>query len=1003
MVELIIKVIAELKVLPIAIVICGLCIGKGVAMSDDVKWNAYKGELITYPGPWAFEIGKSAVILVSDLELQTMASNPDAILNLSLTYEPLNTTLRQVCARAQAAGQRTLIIAFDHFFSQYRPGQTGPRRWTPDMDEYVQRIKKISDFAGKFRLGLELSILSPLEIGPAYRRATGESGEWMHYRKGLRDPKTGRFSVQLWQQKRWANNKGIVELEDAGVRVFAFKEQVIPGTPYRVVAPESIVEITDVAKVEQWDGMVARGASDYRAQRIRVYGEGRTEIGDLDRVLVVQQYRTPEMDYFSTKALPFLKALIDKYAEAGVKLHGLYADEMHIQQDWDYFNHHENGEFAMRYVSPGLAKEYAKRFGSEYEDFAKYLVYFVYGQEDFSNNVMAKQRAMCVFGSSPEDIRRTALFRARYYHLLQDGVVDLFAQAKRYAEQRMGYKLEARAHATWAESPTIDKWDTGQLPMFPSAYEYTSNFVWSNTVHQSAAACSDYFKWGDFLTGNGNDHAEGGYADRNYYALALACSTGILNEVPYSYAAHWGMPSEISRRRSQLESAFGTGGSPLFGLVEEMEHRDVDVLMLYPIDLVAVEERFGSWMTQYGYANYVTASKLLEAGRLDGPAIRLGGRRFSTLVVTFEPFPSARVLNVMKQFVEAGGRLVWSGPPPVLTQEGDDALSVWQGIFGVEYTPGQSEGIAAPGRKVMFEGRLKDVQPQTILTDFLVDRVYPVKPNEHTSVVARIKDMTVGTLRQVGDTGLAVFLGYRPRDDQSASLGYETRNWFEVLCAIGAYAPTGRFSDVNDNTEYISRTSPYLTCRFPNGAVSIAPHFKEMEETWPGGFARKQDEDKAYMERHPLPPNDLKLKDFRVNGHSITFNGQGAMAFRVSEAGDLIAFAGSQCAKIVVDGRDFIFSDQEQPVHQIAWAPVPEGRRVPGGAVMQIMVYGTAKVRIPVTGVSSDVELVVEGSKPGSRGAVIPSRLQNGVLFFEVTDQTSGRWMYVVNKESPSK
>ena len=66
-------------------------------------------------------------------------------------------------------------------------------------------------------------------------------------------------------------------------------------------------------------------------------------------------------------------------------------------------------------------------------------------------------------------------------------------------------------------------------------------------MHQAASACSDYFKWGDFLTGNGNDHAEGGWLDRNYFALALGCSTGILNEVPYSYAAHWGMPGPISR------------------------------------------------------------------------------------------------------------------------------------------------------------------------------------------------------------------------------------------------------------------------------------------------------------------------------------------------------------------------------------------------------------------------------------------------------------------------
>ena len=79
-----------------------------------------------------------------------------------------------------------------------------PRKLTPDMDEYIQKIAAIGKFAEGYGLGLELSLLSPLEIGPAYRARTGESGMWLHYRKGLRDPKTGAFDVQLWRQTRWA-------------------------------------------------------------------------------------------------------------------------------------------------------------------------------------------------------------------------------------------------------------------------------------------------------------------------------------------------------------------------------------------------------------------------------------------------------------------------------------------------------------------------------------------------------------------------------------------------------------------------------------------------------------------------------------------------------------------------------------------------------------------------------------------------------------------------------
>jgi len=959
-------------------------------MADRVPEDVYRGELIAYPGAWAFELGKSAIILVSDQELEMLA-DPDRVLNLSLTFDRTEQSLRQVCEAAQAAGHRTLIVAFDHFFSQYRPGQAGPRRLTPDMDEYVQRIAAVGQFAAQYGLGLELSLLSPLEIGPAYAAQTGESGLWMHYRKGLRDPQTGAFSVQLWQQQQWVNNKGPVAIEDAGVRVFAFHEQPIGGTPYRVVAPDSIQEISDVAQVERFPGLTRDGG--FRAQRIRIHGEGRTEIGDLDHVLVVQQYRVPEMDYFSPRALPFLKQLVGKYTAAGVRLNGLYSDEMHIQQDWDYFGHHDNGEFAVRYVSPGLAQAFAERYGEQYRDFAKYLVFFAYGQEDTANDLSAKSGAMHVFGPSPQQIRETALFRARYYHLLQDGVVDLFTQAKHYAEQRMGHRLESRAHATWAESPTCDRWDTGQDNGPRHQYEYTSNFVWSNTVHQAASACYDYFKWGDFLTGTGNDHAEGGWLDRDYLALALACSTGILNEVPYSYAAHWGMPGPISQRRWLLAATYGTAGS-VYGAVQGLQHRDTDVLMLYPTDLVAEEERFGSWMTQYGYANTITQDKLLGRGQVAGGAVEVAGRRFTTLVATFEPFPKEALLTMMQQLAAGGGRVIWSGPPPVLTAEGTPALPAWQELFGADYAPRQNEGQLAPGMLVTFEGALGGVTPQIILTDFLVDHIYPVTPREGAQAVARVKDATVGTHRRLPGGGSATFLGYRPRDDQSGSLGYDARGWFEVLYAVGAYPPTGRFGDANDNTDYLSRVGPLLACRFPNRTVTITNHLRDLEEDWPGGFARDEAADRAYLERCPPPSDELHLKELQVNGHTVTYDGTEAVAFRLNAQGELIAFAGNACREITVDGKTTVFADQVMP--QVVWAPVAAERRVEGGAVVQIMTSGQGTVRLPAAAVPGDVELLAEGPTPGSRGAAIPSRREDGALVFDATDATAGRWVYGV-------
>lgn len=978
---------AMLKILVLIVGILLLAKQGGAAGVEDV----YAGDMVRFPGPWAFQLGRQSIILVTDKDLEDL-SDPDKVLNLSLTYDKYEDSLRGVCESAKAQGIRTIILSFDHFFAQYRPGQSEPRKLTPDMDEYVERIAAISNFAAQYGIGLELSLLSPLEIGNAYIAKTGESGKWMQHRKGLRDPVSGTYSVEYWQQKMWANNKGPLAIKDAGVRVFAFSETPIGNGTYRVVAPNSIVEITETAQVEY-----LQSDDDPIRRRVRVHGSGRTDIGELNRVFVVQQYISPEMDYFSPKATEFLHTLIDKYADAGVKLNALYSDEMHIQQDWDYFAHHDNGEFTLRYVSDGFRERFAQLYGSEYLDFAKYLIYFVYGQEEFSHTVDAKESVMHVLGDSPEDVRRTALLRSRYYQLLQDGVVDLFANAKKYAEQRFGRSLLSRAHATWAESPTIDHWRTEPGEMWSSKYEYTSNFVWSCTVHQAAAACHDYFKWGDFLTGNGNDHAECGWLDRNYFGLALGCSTGIINDIPYSYAAHWGSPHVIARLRGALIDAYGTAGSELHTLVQDMQHRDVEVLMLYPLDLVSVEERFGSWMTQYGYANYITQAKLLEKGKVLNGAIELGGRRFSTLVALFEPFPSQQLLDTMERMLSQGGRVIWSGPPPVLTKDGKDALGQWCRIFGVNYNPGIAEGKMAPGAVVSFEGALAKLTPQTILTDMLVDRIYPVTPSDGTQTLAKAKGFIVGTGLTTKEGGHAIFLGYRPRDDQSASLGYETRNWFEILDAVGAYPPTGKIKRGNDNTEYVSRTTDYLACRFPNGTVSIAPHLRTVVEGWSGGFGRDEKEDAEYLKNNPPPSDKIELKSFVANGHRVTYSGVLAVSFRVGTGGELVGFSGSNCKEITVDGRKWVFADKA--LSRIAWAPVSESRKVKGGAVMQIFVEGNAEVKIPLTKSTGNVALFAQGNAPGMKGAQIPCKIERGYLRFTADKTSSGRWLYLVPGE----
>ena len=961
-----------------------------------VHEDVYAADLLRYPGPWAFGLPRVGIILVSDEELERLA-DPDNVLDLSLGRGERRESLRQVCEGAAARGARTLMVAFDHFFSRYR-GIDGhqPRAFLPDMDEYIERIAKVGRFAETYGLGLELSLVSPLELGTGYRRATGESGRWLHYREGLRDPSTGAFAVQLWRHERWGNNKGAFELAPAGVRAYAFREERIPGTHLYAVSPDEIAEIEGDIDVDESGPL--REDGDFRARRVLIRGSGSAAGADLDRVLVVQSYESPEMDYFSPRTAEFLDDLLTRYDKAGVKLNGLYSDEMHIQQDWHYFSHHEHGQFALRYVTDSFASRFAEAYGDVYADFDKYMVYFCTGQHDFLHTTEATSPAQRVFGPSPRDVHETILFRSRYYRLLEGGVVDLMVDAKRRAEELAGHSLESRAHVTWAESPTIDLWDASPIPSHARKYEFTPDFIWSNTVHQAAAACQDYFRWNAYLTGGGNDHAEGGYADRDYFGLALACSTGVLNDTPYAYAAHWGMLPEIAERRQALVDAFGAVAGPMFQAVQESSHRDVDVLMLYPIDLVAADERFGSWTAQYGYANYITADVLLAEGAVtNGGRIAIRDRTYTTLCALYEPVPSERLLAMMRELVDAGGRVVWSGPPPLVNAEGSDATTAWSELFAAECAEPTALGLPLPGRIVEFADALTGVPAQPILTHLPIDAVNALAPLDGAQVVARCDGRIVGTQRRHPSGGSATALGFRLRDDQSASLGHEARTWFEVLNALGAYPPTDA-DGVNDNTEFVSRTTPFLACRFPNGTTAVAPHFRTYAEGWEGGFHRNEDRDREWLAEHPLPSDRIELDDFAVNGHRVTYSGRLAVAFRLNDAGELVAFAGRGCRDVEIDGRSWTYADE--PLDELAFAPVATEQRVPGGSVARIHARGSGVVRVPVSAIpefdATSVSFALEGATPGSRGESVAARVDGDAIVVELTGATSGRWIHAV-------
>ena len=893
-----------------------------------------------------FGAGGQSIILTSDQQLEDL-THPDRKIDNSLGYTPQIESLREICERGRRHGSKEAVLAFDEFFRQYRTDKNTERKLTPDMDEFVDKIKIISDFAKTYDIGLCLSLLSPLELGAAYKKQTGKSGRWLAYKVAPRNVKDGAFSLEMWQQLFWTNNKGRTPVTLKGVKAYAFKERKL-SMAMREVKPEDIVPLKDV-HYEVIDSIGGTEFGEMSMKRLRIFGKG-DAVGGADRVLVMLEYESQEMDYFDPGASDFLKRLMKKYYDKGVNITSLYSDEMHIQQDWYYFGHQEEGQFACRFFTESMAKRYREKFGTPIDD--RYMLYFVYGPPTYRPTVEASMSIQYVMGETPADMHRTFLLRDRYYRLLNDDVVDLFNGAKTYAEQLYGRELRTNAHASWAQSPTIDYWDTEKLPMNRYKYEYTPNFVYGNTVHQAAAGCYDYFKWGEYLEPTGNDFAEGGWSDRDYYGAAMAASIGVINKHPMAYAESWGMPDKAHKRKRAVSMAYGYTRDPAMLKITGGVHRDVDVLMVYPMNLVAVDQRFGSWMTQYGYANYLTSDKLVAMGKVtDDGKLRVAEKEYGTLVALFEPLPEKGLLDLMERFVEAGGKVVWMSMPPLLDKSGEDCTAQWQRLFGARYSHDCNIGEIACAKQVTFEDVLKGIPNQTIPTDFTVDRIYPVECLDGATVIARESGRPLGVRKRHGK-GEAYYFGFRLRDDQSQSLGYEERTMFEVLNACGAYPSTGKFK-VNDNPSYLSRTGSYLVTAFPKNTTMVTAHYRTHPETWPGGFSRNREEDSRILEQNPLDSDAIMLDRTKINGHEVSFDGNLSMSFRM-ENGRLTAFSGQGCTGIRIDGRMYRFT--EKPA-DILFAPEADS------STSYVRTNAAGSITLPVPAGVKSVEATM-GGKP---------------------------------------
>jgi hypothetical protein len=809
-------------------------------------------------------------------------------------------TLRGRLESFQKENAAIIQVTYDFFFGGAK------RTLFPESEKTIRVYKVIHDLAKQYGLDFSASVSNPLDLGDGYVKDHDEIGYSWHYHEGLIDPQ-GNFSVRMSMQTQWSNNKGPVRLETSRVLVYAFKEERFGDSPYFYVNPQEILDISSSGRLEIMgsEDISKRGNGSVP---VRVMGRWEGLRPGYDRCLAVLVYKTRELDYFAPAARDYMRGILDTHAKAGISYQGFYSDEMHIQFDWDSNVHFARTEVSTRYLTPNLAECFAAAYGSEFEDFGKYLVYFSYCQHDFCS----EQRDLPVqhiLKPGAEGVYATWLFRKRYFEMLNDQVVRLCVDTKAYAEEKFHHPIDAHGHATWKESPTLDKnypemkWYSLRRDDLFSRYDYHDEYVASSSVIEAVAGCYDYFRWNDYFTGGGTDHGEHGYSDRNYYTQAFGASLAVLNEDGRGYAGGWGSPEEVLKRQTAMGRVFGNGtfrGAGRDQFVQNLETRLTDVLAVYPLDLFYSEERFGSWMVQYGYCNYITEQKLLEHARLEKGAIKIRNRSYRALVFLYQSFLSQKTLELLKQFVQSGGRLLWMAVPPVGFWDGAGRLEDWQRLFGVKPQGEAARALSAKGRKVRFASDIKTAD-MIIPTDMLPDFVYRFSA-EGAEEIAWLDGAPVGFERRCPEGGRAVYLAFRARDDQSQSMGGDISTLFDVLCYMGAYSEEGG--------EIRSRpvSARLVTMRFPNGAVSITPHYRTFYERWDSLYGRDPEQDARYLEGRTLPSLDLDLNQEELFGHTLTYKGSETLSYRLDEKGLLAGFSGNE-NEITVDGKKYRFSD----------------------------------------------------------------------------------------------
>ncbi|MCL1793124.1 MAG: hypothetical protein FWG34_04560 [Oscillospiraceae bacterium] len=878
-------------------------------------------------GP-AFHSAKHAgIVITSDELLRAVAKDPDEkVKGLDFGNAEGEISFCEYADRLQKQNVSWVTFFHDYFFGGNK------RELGPTHPEFIDAAKVISEECKKRGMGIGASIINPLDLGRDFLEKYKTGGIHRVYFEGLLD-EGGSFSFAGYMPKKWTNNKGPIELELSGLRLFSFEAGETEGD-YTAVPYDSIAEIKDGFGYEAIVSEEAPENTPKNFENSYIKISGSTKNAG-NRVLAVLHMATPEMDYFHPEAQGYINGIIDMYNFLGIQFREFYSDEMHIQFDWD-FAHFGPNEIQTRYMTDSFERLLAKK-DMMFSDFDKLLVYFC----NMTNGAFGGSgNTQHVMGTSPKLLYKTFAMRKAYFETLQKTVVELIDNARKYSEELYGFPVRTLGHATWQESPTCDKYHKdGNFQAASKAgasmYDYTPDFVYSSSIREAISACYDYFAWNDYYSGGGNDFCECGWFDRNYHGGAMTASFAALNRYECCYWGAWGFPGEAGRRFHALSAAYGAGGGQN-AWVNEGRMRICETLVIYPKDLLYCNERFGSWTVQYGYANYMTAEKFESEAKIEKGRIYAGCASYSSAVVAFEPFATDGFIKKLGDFAESGGTVLWSSVFPVC--ENGYANPKWEALFGAK-----PEGAILSGEKagaVSFGGIFEGLADMAVLTDFLVDRAYAIKcaDSEPVAYIAAPngEKKIIGSTKKVG-TGRVCYTGCRLRDDQSKSTGGDISTFTDILYKLGAFSG-------EDDANYMARKGEYYFARFENGAKSASVHTREISEDWEGGFFRNKEKDEEAMAGRVLPSMELKLDEKIVEGDKISYSGEGFVFWRAGGDGGLEAFTGYGASKISINGTEYKFADGKA---DISFAPLhPE--RLPDGYENGFWLYSSVgKLAVP--------------------------------------------------------